>query len=134
MVEWKSTAVAVSGTVSGRPESVAFSGRAQIRTRLALDPLDSRRAKILLQIDLGGVTGVGKSTLAPYVVESQEVVTRKLAPTDVVEVTFPFHAENARAVGASRTGVATFALSIDTASGAITAAKASIASPVFARQ
>ena len=101
MVEWKSTAVAVSGTVSGRPESVAFSGRAQIQSRLALDPEDKRRAKILLQIDLGGVSGVGASTRAAYLIEAQEVITRSLAPADVIEMTFPFHASNTRAVTSS---------------------------------
>lgn len=130
-VAWRSTSVPVSGTVTGRPESVAFSGSAQIQSRLALDPEDSRRAKILLQIDLSGVTGVGSSTRAAYVVEAQDVVTRGLAPSDVIELTFPFHANSARAVSASRTGVVSFALSFDTATGAITAAKASIGSPSF---
>ena len=131
MVEWKSTAVAVSGSVSGRPESVAFSGEAQVQTRLALDPEDARRAKILLQIDLGGVSGVGQSTRTRYVVEAQELVTRKLAPSDVVEMTFPFHPGDARAVTSSRTGVVTFAFAFDTATGAVTRAKASVGTPSF---
>jgi hypothetical protein len=131
MAEWKSTSVAISGTVSGRPESVTFEGKAQIQTRLALDPDDARRAKILLQIDLGGITGVGSSTSAKYVVEAQDVVTRALAETDVIELTFPFHPINARAVTSSRTGVASFALGIDTATGAVTKARATIGSPSF---
>jgi hypothetical protein len=131
MVEWKSTAVAVSGTVSGRPESVAFSGRAQIQSRLALDPEDKRRAKILLQIDLGGVSGVGASTRAAYLIEAQEVITRSLAPADVIEMTFPFHASNTRAVTSSRTGVVTFSMTFDTATGMVTAAKGAIGTPSF---
>jgi hypothetical protein len=130
-VAWKSTAVSVSGSVTGRPESVTFAGEAQIQSRLALDPDDNRRAKILLQIDLGGVTGVGSSTGATYVVNAQEIVTRELAPSDVIEVTFPFHPGSARAVTSSRTGVASFALSFDTATGAVTAGRARIGSPSF---
>lgn len=131
LVEWKSTAVRISGIVDGRPESVTFAGTAQIQSRLALDPENSRRSKILLQIDLSGVTGVGSSTLASYVVRAQEVVTRALAPSDVIELTFAFHASSTRAVGSSRTGLATFALSFDTATGAVTGARAKIGSPSF---
>ncbi|MGH8739921.1 MAG: hypothetical protein ACREUN_03365 [Burkholderiales bacterium] len=130
-VEWRSTAVSIAGTVDGRPESVLFAGKAQILSRLALDPEDSRRAKILLQIDLSGITGVGSSTRTSYVVQAQEIVTRRLAPSDVIELTFAFHASNVRAVGSSRTGVATFALSFDIATGAVTGGRAKIGSPSF---
>jgi hypothetical protein len=130
-VQWNSTTVSVSGTVTGRPESVSFSGRVHIQSRLAVDPEDSRRNKVLLQIDLSGVSGVGASTAAAYVVDAQDIVTRGLASSDVVRITFPFHQSGTRAVDASRTGLASFALSIDTATGAVTAARASISSPEF---
>lgn len=130
-VQWSSTTVPISGTVTGRPESVSFSGRVHIQSRLAVDPEDSRRNKVLLQIDLSGVSGVGASTAAAYVVDAQDIVTRGLASSDVVRITFPFHPSSARAVSSSRTGLASFALSIDTATGAVTAARASISSPEF---
>jgi hypothetical protein len=130
-VEWNSATVPISGTVTGRPESVSFSGRVQIQSRLAVDPEDSRRSKLLLQIDLSGVSGVGASSAAAYVVDSRDIVTRGLVPSDVVRITFPFHPSSARAVSSARTGVASFALDIDTASGAVTAARASISSPEF---
>jgi hypothetical protein len=131
VVAWNSKAVSISGIVDGRPESVTFAGTAQIESRLAVDPENSRRSKILLQIDLSGVTGVGSSTLAAYVVRAQKVVTRSLAASDVINVTFPFHPGSARATTSSRTGLATFALSFDTATGAVTAARAKIGSPSF---
>jgi hypothetical protein len=130
-VEWRSTTVSISGTVDGRPESVLFAGKAQIQSRLAVDPDDSRRSKILLQIDLSGIAGVGNTTRASYVSQAQELVTRSLVPSDVIELTFAFHASNARAVGSSRTGLATFALSFDTATGAVTGGRAKIGSPSF---
>jgi len=42
-VEWNSTTVPISGTVTGRPESVSFSGRVQIQRRLAHDPAAAGR-------------------------------------------------------------------------------------------
>lgn len=130
-VAWNSASVRISGTVDGRPESVLFAGTAQIQSRLAVDPADSRRNKLLLQIDLSGVSGVGSSTRTSYVIESREVVTRALAQSDVVHITFPFHAVNTRAVSSSRTGAAAFSLTIDPATGAVTAARASISTPEF---
>jgi hypothetical protein len=130
-VAWNSATVPITGTVTGRPESVAFSGRVQIQSRLAIDPDAASRSKVLLQIDLGGVSGVGASTATPYAVAAREVVFRKLATSDVVRITFPFHPANSRAVTSSRTGVASFALTFDTATGAITSARAGIASPDF---
>ncbi|HEX2197871.1 MAG TPA: hypothetical protein VHG88_04515 [Burkholderiales bacterium] len=128
-IEWNSATVPISGTVTGMPESVAFSGKVQIQTRRAIDPEDSRRNKLLLQIDFSGVSGVGAVSSATYVVEAQDVVTRPLASADVVTITFPFHSSSTRAVSASRTGTASFSLSVDTATGAVTAATASILSP-----
>jgi hypothetical protein len=130
-VAWNSAAVPITGTVTGRPESVAFSGRVRIQSRLAIDPDAARRSKILLQIDLSGVTGVGVSTAATYAVPAREVVFRKLAASDVVRITFPFHPASSRATTSSRTGVASLALNFDTATGAITSASASIISPDF---
>jgi hypothetical protein len=128
-IEWNSATVPISGTVTGMPESVAFSGKVQIQTRRAIDPEDSRRNKLLLQIDFSGVSGVGAVSSATYVVEAQDIVTRPLATADVVTITFPFHSSSSRAVSASRTGTAFFSLSVDTATGAVTAARAIISSP-----
>ena len=130
-IAWNSATVPITGTVTGRPESVAFSGRVQLQSRLAIDPDAASRSKILLQIDLGGVSGVGASTATPYAVTAREIVFRRLAASDVVQITFPFHPANSRAVTSSRNGVASFALTFDTATGAVTAARASIASPDF---
>src|ERR687895_696327 len=52
--------VPIRGIVSGEPESVAFSGQAQIKSRLVRDP-DFSRPSLLLTIDLSSVSGVGSS-------------------------------------------------------------------------
>lgn len=122
--------VPIKGTVTGRPESVSFSGQAQIRSRLVQDP-DFGRPVLLLNIDLSGVSGVGSSTRANYVILSPENVQRHLAPSHRVQVTFPFMRSNSTDSSSARTGVASFALDFDVNTGAVVSAAASVSSPSF---
>lgn len=122
--------VTIKGIVSGQPESVSFSGQAQVSSRLVQDP-DFGRPVLLLTVNLGSVTGVGSSTKAKYVIASQEVVQRHVAPSHSVEVTFPFMKSGSTDMGSARTGVASFALSFDTSTGAVTSAAGNVKSPSF---
>jgi len=124
------SAVPIKGIVSGQPESVSFSGQAQIQSRLVRDP-DFNKPSLLLTIDLGGVPGVGSSTKAKYVIPSQENVQRPLAPSHRVEITFPFMRSGNTNMTSVRSGVASFALDFDVNTGAITGATANVASPSF---
>ena len=121
--------VSIKGIVSGQPESVSFSGNAQINSRLARDP-DFNRPVLILTIDLGSVSGVGSSTRAKYVIPSKELVQRHVAPSHQVEITFPFMKSGSDGSSA-RTGVASFAFSFDTSTGAVTSASGNVASPKF---
>jgi hypothetical protein len=121
--------VSIKGIVSGRPESVSFSGTAQVVSRLARDP-DFGNPVLVLTIDLGSVSGVGSSTRAKYVIPSRENVQRHLAPSHQVEITFPFMKSGSDGSSA-RTGVASFAFSFDTGTGAVTSASGNVASPAF---
>jgi hypothetical protein len=121
--------VSIKGIVTGQPESVSFSGQAQIGSRLVRDP-DFGRPVLLLTIDLSSVSGVGQSTKAKYVVPTQELVQRHLAPSHDVEITFPF-VRNGTDGSSARTGVASFALSFDPSTGAVTSATGKVASPNF---
>jgi hypothetical protein len=109
--------VPITGIVSGQPESVSFSGQAQINCRLVRDP-DFGRPSVLLRIDLSGVSGVGSSTNASYVVSSMELVQRRLARSHVVVVTFPFAAADGS--GTPRSAVAAFTLDFDVNTGGVT--------------
>jgi hypothetical protein len=122
--------VPIRGIVSGEPESVAFSGQAQIKSRLVRDP-DFNRPSLLLTIDLSSVSGVGSSTSASYVIPAKELVQRRLAASDQVEITFPFMKSRSTDLTAVRSGVASFALEFDVNTGAVTSAKGSVASPSF---
>jgi hypothetical protein len=122
--------VNVSGTVSGEPESVSLSGKAKIESTVVWSERDTvAPASIELNIDLSGVSGVGKSTRTKYVTNAREIALRRLAATDLVEVTFPFFASGTNGVSSSRTGVARFSLMYDVNTGALTSASGSLTSP-----
>jgi hypothetical protein len=123
-----STVVPLQGTVTGQPESVAFSGQARISSRLARDP-DFGRPHLVVTIDLTGVSGTGTSTRAKYLVASTELVQRRVAESQKVDITFPF----AKSGGAPQSAVASFLLSVDTTSGAVKSATGSIATPSLPR-
>lgn len=137
---WNTAQVSIAGTVAGQPESVAFSGRAKIQSRLSRDEVNlTRTPSLVLYIDLSSVSGVGSSTRTKYVISGPEIAQRPLAASDVIEVAFPFFQSgtagisSARTAVTARTGVASFALSFDLTTGAVTSAKASISSPNFSR-
>jgi hypothetical protein len=127
---WNTALVPIKGTVSGAPESVAFSGQAQIGTRVAPDP-DFNNPKLVFSIDLTGVSGVGLSTKKKYVIRGPEIVQRGLVFSHQVEITFPFLESGSTGMSSTRSGLASFALSIDVNTGAVTTATASVATPSF---
>lgn len=129
------TVIPVSGIVSGQPENVLFSGRAQISSELVLDPSRLKHSPaVILIVDLSGVSGTGSSSRATYVIAGDGTgILRRLASADAIEVTFPF-ARGALAPSSTslvRTGVASFVLSFDLGTGAVTGGTATIAAPDF---
>jgi hypothetical protein len=128
-----STAVPVAGTVFGLPESVYFSGTAHIAVRPAADTVPGAPPRLVVSLDLGDVTGRGLSTGATYVVNGQANLTRRFARVDTVQLTFPFFVQGSEPTARARTAVATFTLSYDAATGALTAAKAFLAAPAAAQ-
>ena len=115
--------VPVAGTVTGSPESVAFSGQAKLTSRLAKDP-DFGSPRLLLTIDLSGVGGQGSQTAAKYAISGPEIVQRRVATSHAVEFTFPF----SRGTELPRTGLASFAIDFDPDTGAITKAAGRVTS------
>ena len=126
------TLVPIKGVVSGSPESVSFSGQATVKSRLAPDP-DFNRPRVVLTLDLTGVSGVGSMTGAKYVISGPEVTHRGVAASHTVEFTFPFKSSVSTSVATARTGVASFVLDFDVNTGAVTAASANVSSPNFPR-
>ena len=124
--------VPIKGIVSGSPESVSFSGYAKVSSRQAADP-DFNRPRLVLTIDLRGVSGVGSSTGASYAISGPELIQRPVAASHAVEITFPFKSSRSATAATARTGVATFALDFDVATGALTAASGNVSSPNFPR-
>lgn len=124
---WNSTLVAVSGIVSGAPESVSFSGNVKLGTRLAPDP-DFGSPSLVVSIDLTGVSGVGSSTRTKYAIGGPEIVQKRLAPSYLVDITFPFYKNGTNGSSGARSGFATFSFNVDSATGAVSGATGSIAS------
>jgi hypothetical protein len=127
---WNTALVSIAGTVSGAPESVSFSGQAQVASRRALDP-DFNNPGLVFSIDLTGVTGVGLSTKKKYVIQGPEIVQRKLVFSHQVEITFPFVDGTSTGMSSTRSGLAAFTLSVDVNTGVVTTATASVATPSF---
>ena len=130
--------IPVSGIVTGQPESVKFSGQAQVSSELVLDTSKfNLPPAVILTVDLSGVSGTGSSSGARYTAGGNGTSAyRQLFSTDTVEITFPFTRGTMMSVSSTgmsslRSGVVTFALSFDTNTGAITSGTASIASPAF---
>ena len=127
--------IPVSGSVSGQPESVRFSGQARVSSELVLDTSTTRPPhppSVILIIDLSGVSGTGSSSEARYTVGGDGTpVFRQLAGTDTVEIPFPFSRGTSMGMSSVRTGVASFALSFDTNTGAITKGTATVAAANF---
>jgi hypothetical protein len=125
--------IPVSGIVSGQPESVAFSGQAQVSSQLVVDRSRLQHPPaVILTIDLSGVSGTGSSSRAKYAAgDAGGTVLRRLAGADTIEITFPFSRGTTTSMSSVRTGVASFALSFDLNTGAITKGTATVAAPNF---
>ena len=130
--------IPVSGIVTGQPESVKFSGQAQVSSELVLDTSKfNLPPAVILSFDLSGVSGTGSSSGAKYTAGGNGTSAyRRLFSTDTVEITFPFSRGTTMSVTSTglasvRSGVVTFALSFDTITGAITKGTATVATPYF---
>ena len=131
-VTWSSTLVPIKGSVDGVPETVVFSGNAKVNSRLAPDPVFNTPT-LVLSIDLTSVSAVGSSTRSKYVVTGPEMVQRKVAASQLVEITFPFAKGSMGGTSEARTGVATFALNFNLTNGAVTSGTGSVSSPNYPR-
>jgi len=125
--------IPISGTVTGQPENVGFSGQAQVSSDLVLDASKFQQPPaVFLTVDLSNVSGTGLSTGAKYVAGGKgSPVIRQLVGTDTVEITFPVFRSTATGMSATRWGVASFVLNFDLSTGALTSGSGSIATPSF---
>ena len=123
-----SALVTVKGSVMGAPETVNFSGQAQVKANVVTDPDFGAQPTVVLTIDMSNVTGVGASTGKKYVVSGQETMNRRLNAADLVQVTFPFYPSGASPTS-SRIGSASFSLGYNVSTMSLTGASGQIASP-----
>ena len=121
--------VPVAGTVSGLPESVFFSGVAQITVRPAESDVPGTAPRVVVAIDLGDLVGTGLATGNVYVTGGLINLTRRLVKGNVMRATIPFFARGSAPTARGRTAVASFSFDYDITTGAITSANASLAAP-----
>ena len=125
-----STAISISGTVDGLPESVYVSGLAQITTTLVKAAAKIHHPRrVMLSIDLHNVSAQGLSTGATYVITAQDEVMRRLVASDLVEITFPLYSNAAGGLSTARAGLASFRLTFDVHTGALTGGTATVGTP-----
>ncbi len=125
--------IPASGIVSGQPESVKFSGQAQVSSELVVDTSKFNvPPAVILTFDLSNVSGTGSATGAKYAVGGKGTsVYRQLVSADTIEITFPFSKGVTMSTSSPRSGVVSFVLSFDLSTGAITKGTANIVSPNF---
>jgi hypothetical protein len=122
-------AVPIAGTISGLPESVSFSGTAQLVVQEAMDNTPGSVPRLVVSIILNGVSGHGLTTGATYVLNGQTTLTRQFVATNVVEVTFPFSVRGSGPTASTGTAVASFSFHYNLGTGQIVSANASLAAP-----
>jgi hypothetical protein len=122
-----SVAVPIAGTVFGLPESVFFSGTAQITVRSAESDVPGVGPRMVVSVDLGDLVGTGLSTGDVYVTGGLINLTRRLVPGDVIRATIPFFVRGAGPTAKGRTAVASFSFDYDITTGALTSARAALA-------
>jgi len=121
------TSVPVTGKVTGYPETVFFSGKAQVSTTLVTDPDFGTPPSVVISIDLSTVRAVGASTKKKYVISGPQIMLRTLASSDFVDFTFSFLASGAPA--SVRTGNASFSPIYKGASAGLRLATVTISTP-----
>jgi hypothetical protein len=123
------TVVNVTGTVNDNPESVSFGGQATVSSRLARDP-DIGAPSLILLIDMSGVSGLGSQSRKQYEVPVPEYVQRRHAANQFVEITFPY-LQTGSNIESAKSAVASFNLTVDLDTGAITQASATVSTSRF---
>jgi hypothetical protein len=107
-----------------------LSGTAKIESRVVWSEISTAvPAAITLDIDLSGISGVGKTTRTKYVTNAREIALRRLSATDLVDIAFPFYVSGTGGFPSARTGLARFSLSYDVNTGALKSVSGSLTSP-----
>ena len=119
--------VPVGGTVFGLPESVLFTGTAQIDVSPAEADAPGSVRRVVIQIDLGQLTGQGVSTGASYTAGGMFTIARVLRPNDTIQATIPFQVRGSGPTDSARTGVLQLNLNFNMSNGVLNTATASVA-------
>jgi len=122
-----SMTVPIGGIVFGLPESVFFTGTAQIDVKPAEADAPGAVRRVVVTIDLGALTGTGLSPGASYTAGALTTLMRVLRPSDLIEATIPISLSGASPTDAVRSAVAQFNFKFNMGNGSVSAVTASVA-------
>lgn len=115
----------LKAAATGGPETVVFSGQVVLKSRLAKDPAYGE-PKLLLDVDLSQLKGVGQSSGATYVTNGSAQLMRNPVRAQTIEISFAFARSAEMPLSSTRSGRATLTLDVDLISGAVMSGLASV--------
>lgn len=114
-------------TQPGRPgggERVVFSGDAVVTARVDFDP-DLKKPTVEFMLDLAGVTGVGETSGTRFALDLREITTKPHLNNQSIDIEFALPT-GTQDVNKVRTGLASFMLNVDLATGKISSGIATL--------
>jgi hypothetical protein len=120
--------VPIAGTVTDAAGTVALKGNASIETRLVPDEFGGPPS-VVVSIHVLNMTGHGFAPGSVFQASGETVLVRPLAASDTVQLGMSLFAPGSDASRSTGMATATFALSLDPATGAPLAAAGTFAPP-----
>jgi preprotein translocase subunit SecD len=114
-------------TQPGRPgggERVVFSGNAVVTARVDFDS-DRNKPTVEFVLDLSAVTGLGETSRTPFALDLREITTKPHRNNQSIDIEFALPA-GIQDVNKVRTGLASFKLNVELASGAMSSGTATL--------
>jgi hypothetical protein len=108
----------------GSAERVIFSGNAVATARIDLDP-DRNQPTVEFMLDLNGVTGIGEKSRTRFQLDLCEITTKPHRNNQSIFIEFTLPA-GVQDVNKMRTGLASFVLNVDLATGAMSSGIATL--------
>jgi hypothetical protein len=109
----------------GNTERIEFTGNAKLTSALDRDTAN-KRPTVELVVDLTGITGKCADTGTSYTIAAQDIVTLPHKNNLQIDVVFPMVPSVDAPLSAVRTGLASFAVNVDIATGNITGANGTL--------
>jgi len=126
VVSLGTTTIPYSGTLDGTPEGIFLSGFVLVTMTEVKDPDFGTPPKLLLDVDLSNVTGVGLKSNQPYVASGNQNLVRPYVVSDAIQITFVVYpSKGMGGILSARSALASFTLTFNLATNTLSSAAAS---------